>query len=93
MQPGASGATEEEEKGEEEDDDKRNAASPNVGTLLHYFPSLALIASPSIIMHKYSRDTRISVLSKMSHLLERRSSVFIYVPFSETDPRRFTKLR
>ena len=76
MQPGASGATEEEKKKtkgeeeeEEEDDDKRNSSLPNAGTLLHYFwtlcprffPCLVLIALPSIIVHKYSSDTRISL--------------------------------
>lgn len=70
VQPGASGATEEEKRGEEEDDDKRHWSSLNVWTLLLHFrtppPHLALIASPSIIMHKYSRDSRISLSEPQS---------------------------
>lgn len=78
MQPGASGATEEGEKRER----KKKKMTIKETRLMFgrycttsFFLSLslsclALNALPSVIMHKYSRDTRIICV-------ERRTSVFI----------------
>lgn len=54
---------------EEEEDDKRNPSLPNAELLMHYFWTWCLLffgclvlPLPAIIMHKYSRDIRISQL-------------------------------
>lgn len=47
--------------------------------VLFFSPFLALIALPSIIMHKYSRDTRISLFSLKwaTHLLKEEPQLFM----------------